>query len=315
MMIDAIISATYYLLFVVPLIVIGVLLAEIVIELKWVDRICFLFSPIMQFSHMKSELCLSFPTALGSPTAAFAIIADLYEKKLIGRRELTLASLVTTFPGSLAHWRSSLPILIPLVGMPGVLFFAFVMLAEFTKASIALVLARILLRGGSGNYPIKKSKSEVQHPPLREALKRSLRSAKKISVKILAVTVPVTVAVYILIDAGLFDQISLYLSGVAKYLPVPAEALSIIAAQQLNYVAAYTIAGNMLAEGVLRSRDITLTLLIGDVLASVVNLRFKIPYYIGIFSPRLGTQVLLISLPMRIAILMLIIWILMMLWY
>lgn len=314
MMIDAIILATYYLLFVLPLIVLGVLLAEIVIELKWVDRVCFLFSPIMRFSHMKSELCLSFPTALGSPTAAFAIIADLYEKKLITQKELTLASLVITFPGSLAHWRSSLPILIPLVGMPGVLFFAFVMLAEFTKASIALVLARILLRG-EGNYYIKKSKLEVQRTPLRDVLKRSLKSAKKIVLKILAVMVPVTVAVYILIDAGLFDQISLYLSSVAIYLPVPAEAISIIAAQQLNYVAAYTIAGNMLTEGVLSSRDITLTLLIGDVLASVVNLRFKIPYYIGIFSPRLGTQVLIISLLMRIAILMLIIWILMMLWY
>ncbi len=45
-----------------------------------------------------------------------------------------------------------------------------------------------------------------------------------------ALTVPVTVAVYIIIDAGLFDLISLYLSSVAKYLPVPAEAISIIAA-------------------------------------------------------------------------------------
>lgn len=134
-----------------------------------------------------------------------------------------------------------------------------------------------------------------------------MTSAQKILIKIFAVTVPVTIAVYILIAAGLFDLISLYLGSLAGYLPVPPEALSIIAAQQLSYVAAYTIAGNTLAEGVLSGREVTLALLLGDLLASIVNLRFKIPYYIGIFSPRLGLQVLLLSLLMRVGLLLLII--------
>jgi hypothetical protein len=309
MLIDALIAAASYLLAIIPLITVGVIIAELVIELKWVDRLCFLFSPILRFSHMRDELCLSFTTALGSPTAAFAIIADLYEKKQIDQRELILASLATTFPGSLAQWRSALPLLIPLVGIPGLLFFGFVMVAEFIKASIALILARVLLKGNR-NYRGDIKGKIPHHTPLKEALKRSLTSARKILIKIFAVTVPVTIAVYILMDAGLFDLISLYLDSLARYLPVPPEALSIIAAQQLSYVAAYTIAGNTLVEGVLSGREVTLALLLGDVLASIVNLRFKIPYYIGIFSPRLGIQVLLLSLLMRVGLLLLIIFVL-----
>ena len=310
MLIEALTAAASYLVAIVPLIAVGVILAELVIELKWVDRLCFLFSPILRFSHMRDELCLSFSTALGSPTAAFAIIADLYEKQQIDRRELILASLATTFPGSLSQWRSALPILIPLVGVPGLLFFAFVMLAEFIKALIALILARILLKGTRKTQGGRK-REFTPRKPLKEALKSSLKRSLKIVSKILVVTIPVTIAVYILIEAGLFDLISLYLESIATYLPVPPKALSIIAAQQLNYVAAYTVAGNTLAKGVLSGREVTLALLLGDVLASIVNLRFKIPYYIGIFSPRLGVQVLLISLLMRVGILSIIIVILM----
>lgn len=313
MLTDALLAAASYLIAIIPLIVIGVIIAELVIELKWVDRLCFLFAPILRFSHMRDELCLSFPTALGSPTAAFAIIADLYQRKLIDRRELILVSLAISFPGSLSQWRSALPVLIPLVGLPGLLFFGFVMLAEFIKATIALILARLVLKD-KGNHRGGVKPQPAQHVPFKEAMKHSLQSANKIIFGILVVTVPVTIAVYILMNAGLFTLISRYLGNLATYLPVPSEALAIITAQQFSYVAAYTVAGNLLTEGVLSGREITLSLLLGDILASIINLRFKIPYYLGIFSPRLGTQIMFLSLLMRVGILSIIVYVLVLVW-
>lgn len=48
MLIEALVAAASYLLAIVPLITVGVIIAELVIELKWVDRLCFLFSPILR---------------------------------------------------------------------------------------------------------------------------------------------------------------------------------------------------------------------------------------------------------------------------
>jgi len=38
---------------------------------------------------------------------------------------------------------------------------------------------------------------------------------------------------------------------------------------------------------------------VGRVLSSIVRLRFTIPYYTGIFSPKLGTQIMLLATLMQ----------------
>ena len=72
--------------------------------------------------------------------------------------------------------------------------------------------------------------------------------------------------------------------------------MPVIAAWFTSNVGAYTIAGRLLAEGILSSKEIVIILLVGRVLSSLVRLRFTIPYYTGIFSPGLGMQILLLAL-------------------
>ena len=87
-----------------------------------------------------------------------------------------------------------------------------------------------------------------------------------------------------------------------------------IAAQFANSIAAHTIAGNLLSEGILNSKDVVLTLMVSSVLTSIVQLRFSIPYYLGIFGPKLGTQILAIATVIRIAIMILMIIVLAVWW-
>ncbi len=56
-----------------------------------------------------------------------------------------------------------------------------------------------------------------------------------------------SIYVFALIDAGLFDILALFLKEHAVFVPVPGEALPIIAAQFTANIAAYTIAGNLLS--------------------------------------------------------------------
>jgi len=107
------------------------------------------------------------------------------------------------------------------------------------------------------------------------------------------------IIVFQLIDIGFFDMLSAYLKDLPVLKSLPVQALPIIAAWFASNVAAYTIAGKLLTDGIMTSKEIVITLLLGRVLSSMVRLRFTIPYYTGIFSPKLGMQIMLLATLMQ----------------
>ncbi|MHC1582465.1 MAG: nucleoside recognition protein, partial [Candidatus Syntropharchaeia archaeon] len=72
---------------------------------------------------------------------------------------------------------------------------------------------------------------------------------------------------------------------------------------------------NMLSTGVLTGKGIILTLLVGDVLKSLLTMaRFLTPYYVRIFGPKIGTELVLLSTAIRDGIMLLVIFALALLW-
>ena len=291
MIADAIISASNFLLMLIPIIVIGIVLAELVVELKLVHALGFLMLPITKFGHSRTECGVSFLTAFGSPVAANSMLMEFYNNKLIERKEVIIASMITAFPAIVMHWPYMLPTLIPLVGFPGAIYFGILVIGGVIETSIVLVAGRLLLPERGDYAKIK----EEQRSPLKEAFKSSVKKSRKMIKRILPVIILTTFVVFVLMDRGVFEMLETYLSGVAAYFPIPAEGLTIIAAQFAQPVAAYTIAGSLLSQGSLDTRDIVLTLLIGDVLSTITILRFIIPYYLGVFGPKLGTQIMTLA--------------------
>ena len=310
MIADAIISALNFLLMLIPVIAIGIVLAELVVELKLVRALGFLMLPITKFGHLRTECGVSFLTAFGSPVAANSMLMEFYNNKLIERKEVIIASMITAFPAIVMHWPYMLPTLIPLVGFPGVIYFGILVIGGIIETSIVLVAGRLLLPERGDYAKIK----EEQRPPLREAFKTSVKKSRKMIKRILPVIILTTFVVFVLMDRGFFEMLETYLSGVAVYFPIPAEGLTIIAAQFAQPVAAYTIAGSLLSQGILDTRDIVLTLLIGDVLSTITILRFIIPYYLGVFGPKLGTQIMTLATTLRLSVVVMIIVVLALLW-
>lgn len=135
---------------------------------------------------------------------------------------------------------------------------------------------------------------------MKVALKRSWRAARPKVVRVVKMTTAIMFLVSVLIQVGAFDLLALHLSGIRGYLPIPAAGLGIIAAQFGGYIAAYTVAGGLLAAGELSSKEVVVTLMIGNVITSAAwAARWLIPSHAGIFGPRIGTQLVICSTGLR----------------
>jgi len=303
MWIDALFLAFEYLIRVLPPIVIGTLAMAILVEMGWVNKFGFLASPLMHFGHLRQEIGLSFLTSFGSSAAGNSMIAKLHYDEHIDRKETIIATMVNSFPSSIVLSRDLLPIMVALLGTTGLIYLGIVVLIGFVKTLIALVAARLLLTprtSGTLNTDIEKK-------TLREASLTALRRSKRTVMRMALTTTVVSIAIFQLMETGIFDLIADIMKSSFLVNYVPPEGLPIIAGWFASNIAAYTIAGNLLSAQMLSTRDIILALLVGRVLASVPRIKSMLPYYTGIFRPELGLKIMTVSLIMQNGIMLAII--------
>ncbi len=128
-----------------PPIVLGLVLAELIVVLNAAEKIAFMARPITRFSHLSDAAGASFMMAFFSAASANSMLAGYYNDRIIEKRELFVASLVNSFPATTMHWRSLLPVLIPLLGLTGLVYFSLLMLVGLLKTGLVMVVGRLLL--------------------------------------------------------------------------------------------------------------------------------------------------------------------------
>lgn len=299
MLIDAFYLSLDYLFTIIPVMVIGVVAAEFLVEVGWVHKIGFIASPLIRFAHLREECSISFITAFGSPAASNSMLKKLYDDGLIERKEVVIASLINSFPSIIMHWRTLLPVFIPLLGMAGMIYLGILTAVGLLRTIVTLLIGRFLL----GEKQYTPNNIIHQKHSFSKSLKISVRKSGKKICRIITMTIPVTILVFVLIDAGFFEVMAAFLKEHAVFVPVPGEALPIIAAQFTANIAAYTIAGNLLSAGILNTEEIVVSLLVGKILSSIMSIRILIPYYVGIFGSKLGTRIMIYSALLREGIL------------
>ncbi|MDF1532197.1 MAG: nucleoside recognition domain-containing protein [ANME-2 cluster archaeon] len=311
MWLDALYYAIEYLLRIIPPTVLGIFIMEWLVEMGLVARLGFVTAPFMRFAHLREDIGVSFLASFGSPTAGNSMVAQMYNKGIIDRRETILASLINSFPSTIVILRNMLPVIVILLGTTGLIYLGVVVFVGLLRTVLTLVVGRFLLEPKEACnidcYPQKGSGVRVG---FRNAARASARPLKRI---IITMTV-VSIVVFQLIDMGFFDTVSVYLNSsfITRYVPV--DGLPIIAGWFASNIAAYTIAGNLLTTGMLSSKDIVITLLIGRMLSSIVRMRSSLPFYVGIFKSDLGVPIMLISLIMQDSIMLVITVVLVMFW-
>lgn len=307
-----------------PPMVLGLILAELIVVYDAAERIAFVARPITRFSHLSDATGASFMMAFFSAASANSMLAGYYHDGVIEKRELFVASLVNSFPATTMHWRSLLPVLIPLLGFTGLAYFGLLMLVGLLKTALVMAAGRLLLPGRPGakaaeiifeDLRVGIGSVSKDRPHFGDALKISARAARPKVVRVVKMTTAIMFLVSVLIQVGAFDLLSQQLSGIGGLLPLPAAGISIIAAQFAGYIAAYTVAGGLLAAGEVTGKEVVVTLMIGNVITSAGwAVRWLIPSHAGIFGPRIGTELVICSTGLRNVLMILVALGVMVLW-
>jgi hypothetical protein len=114
--------------------------------------------------------------------------------------------------------------------------------------------------------------------------------------------VPIYILVFVLNSMGIFELLR---EGLTEYVVttfMPMESLSVIILSfAAEFTSGFAAAGALLNAGILTVKQTVIALLIGNILAFPIRaLRHQLPRYIGIFSPKMGTQMLLMGQGFRV---------------
>lgn len=274
----------------------GLLLGNLIEAWHWSRHLGRITRPLLRWGRFNDHSAIAFMAAFFSGVTANTMLVNAFGDQRISRRELFYTNILNTLPSYFLHLPTTFFVLLPLVREAGVLYLLCTLVAAIGRALAVVILGR-------WNLPVPRLVPPPQPRPGEQSgiwrqvwtkFKRRLR-------RILVWTVPIYSLFFLFNQFGLFAWIERSLSRfvAAPFIPVP--ALSVIAFQVVaEFTAGVAAAGALLDAGSLSIKQTVLALLIGNIVASPVRaLRHQLPYYMGIFTPRLGFQLLTVSQVVR----------------
>lgn len=275
-------------------IVLGLVAGQMIEVMGWTRRVAILAGPLFRYSRMGNHCSAAFTTAFISGVAANAMLLEFYEQKKISKLQLFLANYINQFPGFFLHLPTTVFIVLPLTRTAGVLYFAVTFLSTLFRTLFFLGVGRFFLA-----KPLEQTKPPEKKPALEKPLGKNIFQTlqKRLPgriVNILIWVLPIYTLVDILSVNGFFNYLNQTLSAHAVVNIMPVEALSIVLLSfAAEFTSGFAAAGALMNAGVLTIKQTVTALLLGNVLAFPIRaLRHQLPHYMGIFSPKMGLQLL-----------------------
>jgi len=291
---QVLIQTINYIITTIPVFILSIFIMSLLTFSGYIYKVSWIARPLMRFGHLHESLGITFMTAFGSPSAASAMLRSLHENGLISRNEVIIAVLSNAFPVIIMEARTMLPVMISFLGRTGLAIFGIMITARFVQTMIALAIGRTIFPSSSASIDNSLLTDERFTGIL--LVKKCLSETLSLMKRIIKITIPVTILIYTLVEAGFFNYVAQKIQFLALLFKIPVEGLSIVAAYFGNYVAAYTVAGNLLSRNILTPKEIIITILTAKVLASIFfAVRHSTPYYIGIFGSGLGIRITVLN--------------------
>ncbi len=285
-------------------ITLGLLIGQIIEASGWIRNMAVLARPLFRFGHLGDHCGAAFTAAFFSGVTANAMLLDFFKDGHITRRQLFLSNFINQLPAFFLHLPTTFFIVIPLTGRAGALYFLITFLAVILRTILFLIFGRLVL-------PPWEKETEIEHAGVpsgkknvsRNILQRIKSRLPRRIARIAVYVVPIYSLVFILNAMGLFQLLREALAGYVVTSFMPMESLSVIILSfAAEFTSGFAAAGALLEAGVLTVKQTVLALLIGNILAFPVRaLRHQLPRYIGIFSPKMGTQLLLLGQGFRVS--------------
>jgi hypothetical protein len=269
----------------------------------WTRGLSFLARPLFRFGRLGERCGAAFTAAFVSGVAANAMLQGFYQEGKITRAQLYLTNFVNQLPAFFLHLPTTFFTVVSMTKAAGILYFALTFLATVLRTFAFLMYGRWRLPAESpetGSASARTADARTSRPAevwkaLRERIPASL-------LRIGIFVVPIYTAVFVLNRLGLFTLARDWLADVVVTTFVPVESLSIVV---LSFVAEFTsgfaAAGALMDAGILTTQQTVLALLTGNVLAFPIRaLRHQLPHYMGIYSPRMGAELLILGQLFRV---------------
>jgi len=288
-------------------ITIGLLIGQIIEASGWTKTLAALARPLFRFGRLGDHCGAAFTAAFFSGVTANAMLLGFFEDGKITRKQLFLSNFLNQLPAFFLHLPTTFFIVIPLTGWAGGIYFL------ITFSAVVLRTVLFLVYGHFGLSPVapedglaKTGELSSKTKKFKDVWQRIKSRLPRRLAKIAVYVVPIYVLVYTLNVMGMFQLLRETLSDFVVTTFMPMESLSVIILSfAAEFTSGFAAAGALLEAGVLTIKQTVIALLIGNILAFPVRaLRHQLPRYIGIFSPKMGSQILLLGQGFRITSLM-----------
>jgi hypothetical protein len=274
---------------------VGLFVGQFIEATGWTRTLATLARPLFRFGRMGSLCSAAFTTAFFSGAAANAMLYDGYREGKISKKELFAANIVNHLPAYFLHLPTTVFIVLPLTGWAGALYFLITFLATLFRIVVALLFGRLVC--GGRMRACREMDGEHAGPPAKQGQPfwkdirpRLIRRFSRIAVYV----VPIYTVVFVVNAAGGFAWARQALAASVTSRLIPMESISLVVLSfAAEFTSGFAAAGALMDAGMLDLKQTTLALLIGNVVAFPIRaLRHQLPRYMGIFSPKMGLQLL-----------------------
>jgi hypothetical protein len=224
------------------------------------------------------------------------MLSEAFDKGQMSKKELILANLFNSLPRFFLHLPTTFFLTAPLIKMGALLYVGLTFSAAILQTVFVVLCGRMLLpvNDGAGDIPLP------QHTKIgwKEAISKSFKRLKKRIGKILMFMIPVYLLFFLFNRYGLFARMEEFLANEAWFLSwLNPQSLGIVVLHvTTEFSAGLAAASILLAQNSLSYKEVVLALLVGNILSTPIRaIRHQLPYYTGIYTPRLALQLVGIS--------------------
>jgi hypothetical protein len=285
---------------------VGLLIGQAIESLGWAAKLGSWAAPLLRWGHLRKESGASFTAAFFSGIMANTMLVTLYQEGRISRRELTLTYLFNNaMPVYLLHLPTTFFIIYPLTRAAGVIYLGLTLASALLRSVILLIYGRLRLPAETaGDGPVTIPTQQKKGSLLQEIWQKFQRRFGRV----ILFTLPIYILIFVLNDWGLFKWLR---EGAASHVSLsflPMEAASVVIfSVAAEFTSGMAAAGAFLQTGALTVPQTVIALVLGNIVATPVRaLRHQLAANVGIFSPKLGTQLLLLSQSLRLVSLVLV---------
>ncbi|MDY6824596.1 MAG: nucleoside recognition protein [Thermodesulfobacteriota bacterium] len=281
-------------------ITLGLAAGQIIEASGWTHALSVLARPFFRFGNLGERCSAAFTAAFISGVTANAMLLDFYREKTITRQQLFLTNFVNQLPAYFLHLPTTFFIVLPLTGKAGVLYYVLTLLATLIRTALFLVYGRLFIKTPE---TVTSDTGRTGHRKPNTGIFQGIR--RKLPARVMSVAVyvlPIYIAVFVVNELGFFKLANQFVTRTFTLTFLPVESLSVVVLSfAAEFTSGFAAAGALLDAGVITVRQTVMALLIGNVLAFPVRaLRHQLPRYMGIFSPKMGAQILLLGQLFRV---------------